>query len=188
MSKLLVVGPGAPIFHQKEIERDRSQGLRKQAHRIGRWGLAMTLMSLGSCGNGESDALRRVDAALEADPVLKQYLIAQDALAGDRVDEAIAALHHLSGSAPEPVQGLVARTKGADVDSVRVSFESISEYLINRKPLVDGLRVAHCPMAFDYKGARWIQYDSEVTNPYFGARMLHCGVFADVAAEAITQE
>ena len=152
----------------------------RYAVRIGRWGLALVLVSLSSCGDRVDDAARRTDAALEADPVLKQYLVAQDALAGDRLDEAIVALGHLSESAPEQVQRLVAGAEGADVDSVRVLFQSISEYLIG-KPLVDGLRVARCPMAFDYQGARWIQHDGEIANPYFGARMLYCGVFVDDA-------
>ena len=32
----------------------------------------------------------------------------------------------------------------------------------------------HCPMAFDNRGAIWLQADDEVRNPYFGARMLKC--------------
>ncbi len=138
-----------------------------QVRGIGRWGTALVLAGLNGCADGEDDAIRRVNAALEADPVLKQYLVAQDALAGDRLDEAIAALRHLSESAPEEVQRLVARAEGADGDSVRVLFQSISEYLIDGKALVDGLRVARCPMAFDYQGARWIQRNGDIANPYF---------------------
>jgi hypothetical protein len=150
-----------------------------QFGKIRRWGLTLVLVCLSSCGGGEDDAVRRMDAALEATPVLKQYLAAQDALAGDRLDEALAALGHLSGSAPEQVQRLVAGAEGAD--SVRVLFRSISESLIDGKPLMDGLRVASCPMAFDYQGARWIQRDGDLANPYFGARMLHCGVFVEAS-------
>ena len=32
-----------------------------------------------------------------------------------------------------------------------------------------------CPMAFDNRGATWLQNDKKVTNPYFGDRMLRCG-------------
>jgi len=151
--------------------------------KIRRWGLTIVLVGLNSCGGGEDDAVRRMDAALEATPVLKQYLAVQDALAGDRLDEAIAALRHLSESAPEEVQLLVAGAEGADIDSVRVLFGSISESLIDGKPLMDALRVARCPMAFDYQGARWIQRDGDVANPYFGARMLHCGVFVEAGTD-----
>lgn len=34
----------------------------------------------------------------------------------------------------------------------------------------------HCPMAFDDRGADWLQADDEVRNPYFGAEMYRCGV------------
>ena len=32
-----------------------------------------------------------------------------------------------------------------------------------------------CPMAFDNQGAYWLQPDSRLLNPYFGASMLRCG-------------
>ena len=35
---------------------------------------------------------------------------------------------------------------------------------------------AYCPMAFNDAGAAWIQADKAVLNPYFGDRMLRCGV------------
>ena len=115
---------------------------------------------------------------------MKQYLAVQDALAGDRLGEAVAALRVLSASAPEHLHRLAAAAEGAEIDSVRGLFHSISEDFIEHKSLVHGLRVARCPMAFDYKGARWIQRDGDIANPYFGSRMHHCGVFE----EAGTQE
>ncbi|TWT41041.1 Cation efflux system protein CusB precursor [Phycisphaerae bacterium RAS1] len=33
----------------------------------------------------------------------------------------------------------------------------------------------HCPMAFDDRGADWLQIDEAVRNPYFGAAMYRCG-------------
>jgi Cu(I)/Ag(I) efflux system membrane fusion protein len=33
----------------------------------------------------------------------------------------------------------------------------------------------HCPMAFDNKGANWLQAESKLANPYYGAMMLRCG-------------
>ena len=32
-----------------------------------------------------------------------------------------------------------------------------------------------CPMAFNNRGATWLQADPDVRNPYFGASMLRCG-------------
>ncbi|MCA8942088.1 MAG: efflux RND transporter periplasmic adaptor subunit [Planctomycetes bacterium] len=34
---------------------------------------------------------------------------------------------------------------------------------------------AFCPMAFDDRGASWMQGDARILNPYFGAEMLRCG-------------
>ncbi len=33
----------------------------------------------------------------------------------------------------------------------------------------------HCPMAFDWKGASWLQNRSGVENPYWGSEMYRCG-------------
>ncbi|MBT3783544.1 efflux RND transporter periplasmic adaptor subunit [bacterium] len=37
------------------------------------------------------------------------------------------------------------------------------------------LKKLYCPMAFDKKGAFWIQEDEDVMNPFFGSEMLGCG-------------
>lgn len=37
------------------------------------------------------------------------------------------------------------------------------------------VRIFRCPMAFDGRGAEWLQLSSDVKNPYFGAAMLKCG-------------
>ncbi len=44
-------------------------------------------------------------------------------------------------------------------------------------PLDTALRLAFCPMAFDSKGAEWIQQDGALKNPYYGQTMLRCGEF-----------
>jgi Cu(I)/Ag(I) efflux system membrane fusion protein len=38
----------------------------------------------------------------------------------------------------------------------------------------------HCPMAFDNKGADWLQLDDQTRNPYFGEQMLQCGGVEEV--------
>lgn len=39
---------------------------------------------------------------------------------------------------------------------------------------------ASCPMAFDNRGASWVQAGEEVSNPYFGHVMLRCGDLEEV--------
>jgi len=42
----------------------------------------------------------------------------------------------------------------------------------------------HCPMAFDNRGADWLQDNDQLLNPYFGAAMLRCGSITEVIAPA----
>ncbi|MFC1498385.1 efflux RND transporter periplasmic adaptor subunit [Verrucomicrobiota bacterium] len=42
------------------------------------------------------------------------------------------------------------------------------------------VRKAFCPMAFDNKGAFWLQENETIENPYFGDAMLRCGEIKDV--------
>ncbi len=65
------------------------------------------------------------------------------------------------------------------IDSARKAFEGLSNALItaartfgsNRQYLL----VYHCPMAFDFKGADWLQNKQGTANPYFGSTMFSCG-------------
>ena len=68
----------------------------------------------------------------------------------------------------------------ADIDGMRVHFEPLSDWLA---AVVDAfgagaaapVYLAHCPMAFDNRGADWLQLHEEIENPYFGAEMYRCG-------------
>jgi len=42
------------------------------------------------------------------------------------------------------------------------------------------LYILHCPMAFDNKGAQWLQDNDQTSNPYFGQMMLQCGGVEEV--------
>jgi Cu(I)/Ag(I) efflux system membrane fusion protein len=44
-------------------------------------------------------------------------------------------------------------------------------------PLESAVRIAFCPMAFDDKGAEWVQRDELLANPYYGQAMLRHGDF-----------
>jgi Cu(I)/Ag(I) efflux system membrane fusion protein len=46
------------------------------------------------------------------------------------------------------------------------------------------VRRFHCPMAFDDKGAHWIQPGETTANPYYGAMMLRCGAQNEVLVGA----
>jgi len=67
-----------------------------------------------------------------------------------------------------------------DLATRRVSFQPLSDNLWNLfesfgSPVSLVVRRFNCPMAFDNKGADWIQLDPKISNPYFGEMMLRCG-------------
>ncbi len=41
--------------------------------------------------------------------------------------------------------------------------------------LGEEIHAFECPMAGKYGFKRWLQYDSEMENPYMGRKMLTCG-------------
>ena len=128
------------------------------------------------------------------------YLQVQTALADDRLDDAKEAFGKLQAALGKPdATSLRGRTlhawqaakaefsraldedwKAADVEEIRKRFETVSNTLLS---VVDAfghankvtLHRAFCPMAFENKGAAWLQTDDKIANPYFGHKMLRCG-------------
>lgn len=67
------------------------------------------------------------------------------------------------------------------IEGQRAAFESLSKtmyQLITELGLPAGTYVyqQHCPMAFDNRGAWWLSEQPDIVNPYFGDKMLSCGV------------
>lgn len=58
---------------------------------------------------------------------------------------------------------------------LRITQEMVAILARHGNPMAFGLRLAHCPMAFNDRGAYWIQKEEVVKNSYFGATMLRCG-------------
>lgn len=65
----------------------------------------------------------------------------------------------------------------------RKSFQVVSDGLFDllRTIRYDGSKVyqQYCPMAFDNAGAAWLSNSTDIVNPYFGDKMLHCGDVRD---------
>ena len=66
-----------------------------------------------------------------------------------------------------------------DIQVMRQHFESLSSVMQvlamsfgfgEQRPVY----LLHCPMAFNNRGASWLQKDDQTRNPYFGATMLKC--------------
>ena len=124
--------------------------------------------------------LTACSASEPIEPTLAHYISAQEALAADDFDETRAALQSLAQHADPTLKPLVQKAAhSADIISVRTAFKPLSEKMI-KSEIPDGYVQAYCPMADNDAGAHWIQRDQpRLMNPYFGATMLHCGVFKD---------
>jgi membrane fusion protein, copper/silver efflux system len=73
-----------------------------------------------------------------------------------------------------------AGSASAEIAKQRAAFAALSDALlawfaVQENPLAARLTIAHCPMALDGKGAKWLQLGEPIKNPYFGAQMLSCG-------------
>lgn len=129
-------------------------------------------------------------------PVYAAYFDAQEALAADDLGGFVRAGKDLENAVGlADTVGLVGEPLGAwrraaarltlsrsptDIAAARSAFERMSRAVIDLQNRF-GHRgnatwhVAYCPMAFDNKGAEWLQKDTQINNPYFGAEMLRCG-------------
>ncbi|MBW8041725.1 MAG: DUF3347 domain-containing protein [Planctomycetes bacterium] len=141
-------------------------------------------------------------------PVIEDYLALQRALAADDVKKAVEsveqALKSLSGvdmgllgekahkiwmqSSGAMAQALRSVKKEGNIEQLRKTFKSFSdEVIITVKQFEvfgpNPLYRFHCPMAFDNKGADWLQIDKDTRNPYLGASMLKCGQVIEVIGD-----
>ena len=72
----------------------------------------------------------------------------------------------------------------SDIEDQRKQFDFLSQALIRSLKVFgvtsETVYVQHCPMANDNKGADWLSKHEKVLNPYFGDKMLTCGIVQDV--------
>lgn len=124
---------------------------------------------------------------------------AAQAAARDTVEILDSAALELSGAAQqawdESRGGLAASMKhvadAPDLDAMREPFAAASRVLqatIEANGIAAGqpVYVVNCPMAFDFKGERWLQPTEDVANPYFGEAMLSCGTIEGQLAPVTT--
>ena len=68
--------------------------------------------------------------------------------------------------------------KSADVDAERMHFSELSNHMYELiKAFGAGKKIYydHCPMAFNNKGANWLNESAAIQNPYMGTKMPECG-------------
>lgn len=67
----------------------------------------------------------------------------------------------------------------SDISAARTAFNDFSKAMIARVEShspENAVYQMYCPMAFNNKGAAWLQNNKDLRNPYFGASMLTCGM------------
>ena len=130
--------------------------------------LSLVALTLIACGSAE------------VSPTLSYYVAAQEALAADDYARAHQALQQLAQHADPALKTLAkSAAEAGDIEAVRAAFKPLSAGMLKGE-VPAGYVQAYCPMADNDKGAHWIQKDGpSIVNPYFGASMLHCGVFKE---------
>ncbi len=109
------------------------------------------------------------------DQLLNQYLSTQKALAADDYPAAKISLKTLLRISEGNLKLLVQKAfKATDIKTMRLAFVSLTNWFA-AKEISGNYVLAFCPMAFNNKGAPWIQKEGKLANPYLGAAMLRCG-------------
>lgn len=116
----------------------------------------------------------------------QQYVKVKDALVASKSAEAkttAATLQKTLATVPNGKAAAAEALKvsgGATLDDQRKAFSTLSNEmatLVKAGKLSAGtLYVDYCPMANNNAGAFWLSSDKDIKNPYFGDKMLHCGM------------
>lgn len=136
--------------------------------------------------------------------VLEGYLAMHKALAADQADlavqeakralDAIAAVDMTLVSGQNHVDWmkheaelkrvLSPMVKAKEIEAIRKDFAVLSEQIMATlkrfKASSAALYQFKCSMAFDNRGATWLQVSEDASNPYFGKMMLRCGDVIEV--------
>ena len=127
-------------------------------------------------------------------PFMKQYFVLQNKLARDKFDgnaEIIANLEkelmNIELENKSDFETAIKSLKEAsDINEQRKHFEVLSDLAysyVKSNQLEADIYQMHCPMAFNNKGASWLQSDKYLLNPYYGSRMLRCGKVTETIAK-----
>ena|SRR5690606_3053132 len=149
-------------------------------------GFFLTSCSANSHNTIEAEETKSV-VSDQANPILKAYLQLKDDLVETDAKKAqksaaklITTLKDSEGEDTETIRTAAAKiAESNDINKQRAAFETLSDafyiYAQNEDMGVKLYR-QYCPMAFQNKGAYWLSSEKKIMNPYFGDKMLHCGV------------
>ena len=141
------------------------------------------ILTLSACSSTEKKSASNDSAELVASYLgVKNALVKTDAKLAGEVASKMA--EQIGDSQEEMMVKLKADAlsiaNSDDVAKQRESFNTMSQNMYNYVRQIggekQGLYKQYCPMAFNDAGAFWLSAEKEVNNPYFGSKMLHCGV------------
>lgn len=112
--------------------------------------------------------------------LIPAYLKVSEALVNDDLKGAIDGSEDLGLWAEclgekELDQAVADLERSRNLAEARIAFREISDEVISLAKWIPGHHVMTCPMA----KADWIQIESEVSNPYYGSKMLRCGTIKE---------
>jgi hypothetical protein len=144
--------------------------------------------------NHDHPAIEQNEVVANTKPVLKNdklnavyqhYIHLTTALTNGDVSEAKIAANAIEAGAKEVngasaiVSSAAKITTGTHIEAQRKTYAALSNeliVLIKKEGMKRGeLYVDFCPMALNDAGANWISNHKEISNPYFGKKMLDCG-------------
>jgi len=142
------------------------------------WGIVEKYLSLQDtlASDNKQGAARVAGETLEALSAVKMSLVSGEA-------------HNVWMDNSMKMKAALNKIKEAEgIEPMREGFEGLSnELIVVVKQFgvypAKTLYKFNCPMAFDNKGADWLQIDKDTRNPYFGASMLKCGQVVEVIGE-----
>ncbi len=120
------------------------------------------------------------------DKVYEEYLNVKGALVNTNpvyaqenamlLSKSLDGISNVSDTTRKAVKTIISES---NVAKQRAAFEIISqdlEVLLSKNVTSGTIYKQYCPMAFNGKGAYWLSNSKEVRNPYYGDKMLTCGV------------
>lgn len=135
--------------------------------------------------------------------IARTYLLVKDALVASDQQKAAANVNAMLGKAEKVDMSLVKNkahvywmeqlnaiqahgkkiSASKDIEEQRKQFDFLSQTLIKSLKVFgvesDTFYVQHCPMANANNGAAWLSKYEKILNPYFGEKMLSCGMVQD---------
>lgn len=121
-----------------------------------------------------------LDSIYKAYLKVKASLVNTNSIEGQKnaiaLSQVINNVDYVSKVTKEAVDAIVSKD---NIEEQRIAFDVVSdnlEILLTNSLASGTIYKQYCPMAFNGKGGNWLSDSKEIRNPYFGDKMLTCGV------------